>query len=216
MTNITSRPKIFHITHIDNLPQIVNSGRLWSDAKRIDLGLDCEIVGMSEIKRRRLEELEVSCHPGTKVGEYVPFYFCPRSIMLYILHRGNHPDITYRNGQYPIIHLQADLFETVARADKNGVRWAFSDVNAGARYANYFSDLTQLDKVNWDAVHQTDFRDPLVKDGKQAEFLAFESFPWSLVELVGVMNEDMAGRARRVIETAGHQPMVNVKRMWYY
>jgi len=50
----------------------------------------------------------VKCHPGTKVGQYVPFYFCPRSIMLYILHRGNHPDLDYREGQGPILHLQAD------------------------------------------------------------------------------------------------------------
>ncbi len=39
---------------------------------------------MSEIKRRRVEELEVDCHPGTKVGDYVPFYFCPRSVMLFV------------------------------------------------------------------------------------------------------------------------------------
>jgi hypothetical protein len=37
------------------------------------------VVGMSEIKRRRLEALDVDCHPGSKVGEYVPFYFCPRN-----------------------------------------------------------------------------------------------------------------------------------------
>src|SRR5579863_2076137 len=87
-------PKIYHITHMENLPRIVDNV-LWSDAERIRRGLNCTIVGMSEIKRHRLEELEVDCHPGTKVGEYVPFYFCPRSIMLFLLYRGNHPDLTY-------------------------------------------------------------------------------------------------------------------------
>ena len=61
-------PKIYHITHLDNLPQMVDI-MLWSDAERIRRGLDCKIVGMSEIKRRLLEELEVDPHPGTKVGE---------------------------------------------------------------------------------------------------------------------------------------------------
>jgi ssDNA thymidine ADP-ribosyltransferase, DarT len=28
------------------------------------------------------------------VGEYVPFYFCPRSITLFLLHKGNHVDLT--------------------------------------------------------------------------------------------------------------------------
>jgi hypothetical protein len=36
---------------------------------------------MNEIKRRRLEELEVHCYPGTRVGQYVPFYFCPGSVI---------------------------------------------------------------------------------------------------------------------------------------
>jgi len=64
MANLPAEPKIYHITHLRNLPQIVTAGGLWSDAKRIELGLNCEIVGLSEIKRRRLEELEVDCHPA--------------------------------------------------------------------------------------------------------------------------------------------------------
>src|SRR5215510_5718233 len=123
--------KIYHITHLDNLERIVESDCLYSDAKRIELGLDCNLVGMSTIKRRRLEELEVDCHPGTMVGEYVPFYFCPRSVMLYLLHMGNHPDVTYKGGQQPIVHFQADLNRTIEWADEHGVAWAFSNGNAG-------------------------------------------------------------------------------------
>ena len=71
---------------------------------------------MSGIKRRRLEDLEVYCHPGTKVGDYVPFYFCPRSVMLFVIHRANHPELTYREGQGPIVHLEADLPSVIQRA----------------------------------------------------------------------------------------------------
>ncbi len=56
--------------------------------------------------------MEVKCHPGTKVGEYVPFYFCPRSVMLYILYMGNHPELGYRGGQAPIVHLSASRYAT--------------------------------------------------------------------------------------------------------
>lgn len=141
MTVIPNNPKIYHITHLRNLADIIRAGVLWSDAKRIELGLDCEIVGMSDIKRRRLEELSVDCHPGTKVGQYVPFYFCPRSIMLYILHMGNHPDLNYREGQRPVIHLQADLAKAVRWAANNGVRWAFSDRNAGTFMQTFIGGL---------------------------------------------------------------------------
>jgi len=54
MIDPPARPKIYHITHYQNLPKIIESGVLWSDAKRIELGLECAIVGMSNIKRRRL------------------------------------------------------------------------------------------------------------------------------------------------------------------
>jgi hypothetical protein len=215
MFEIPRHPKIYHITHINNLEGILGDKVLWSDAKRLKLGLGCEIVGMSEIKRRRLEELEVDCHPGTKVGEYVPFYFCPRSVMLYILHMGNHPDINYREGQEPIMHLQADLMASIQWVEKHKVRWAFSDRNAGAYFAKFYKTKDDLDKINWTAVESTDFRPMLIREGKQAEFLVYESFPWELIEKIGVLNNDVKGA---VIQKIGksHSDIVTVEQRWYY
>lgn len=214
--NIPDHPKIYHITHMGNLPQLVSTGWLLSDARRIQKNVDCRIVGMSTIKKRRLEDLEVSCHPGTNVGEYAPFYFCPRSIMLYILHMGNHPELDYREGQIPIVHLQADLHAVVAWAGKKGRAWAFSDSNAGARYASFYNELDDLSKVNWDAVDATDFRQFEIKEGKQAEFLVHRSLPWKLVEKIGVFNKQIARRVSKAISQSKHQPPVSVERAWYY
>jgi hypothetical protein len=208
-------PKIYHITHLENLPQIVD-GVLWSDAERVRRALNCTIVGMSEIKRRRLEELEVDCQPGTKVGEYVPFYFCPRSIMLFLLHRGNHPDVTYRGGQRPMVHLEADLHTVIAWADSVSRRWAFSNGNAGARYTLFFDDIGQLDALDWTAIKATDWRDPIVKERKQAEFLVHESFPWELVEQIGVVDQGMAEQVGNGIWHGDHKPRIVVARNWYY
>ncbi len=216
MKQVPAHPKIYHITHLRNLAQIVVTGGLWSDAGRIEQGLDCKIVGMSEIKRRRLEELEVGCHPATKVGQYVPFYFCPRSIMLYILHQGNHPDLDYREGQQPIVHLQADLRATVKWADQNDVRWAFSTTNAGTRYAGFYASLDQLHEVNWTAVSATDFRSAEIKDGKQAEFLIHNWFPWELIEKIGVFNQNINNEVLKVLAAVEHAPIVSVERGWYY
>jgi len=216
VAQMPTHPKVYHITHLRNLPQIVDAGRLWSDAKRIEKNLECDVVGMSHIKRRRLEEIEVDCHPGTHVGDYVPFYFCPRSIMLYILHMGNHPDLNYTEGQRPIVHFQADLHAVVEWADRKRRRWAFSDRNAGGFLANFFTGLDNLKEINWAAVSSTDFRDMVVKEGKQAEFLVYGLFPWRLVERIGVCDEGAAGEVRQAITDADHQPTVAVKRDWYY
>jgi len=213
---IPKKPKIYHITHIRNLDNILSDKMLWSDSKRLQLGLDCEIVGMSEIKSRRLEELEVKCHSGTMVGEYVPFYFCPRSIMLYILYMGNHPGIDYREGQDPIIHLQADLITAVKWATDNGIRWAFSDINAGTYAAQFYDNLGQLNNViDWSAIEATDWRDAAVKEYKQAEFLIYELFPLGLVEKIGVCNNSIRDQ---VIKKVGDMASIeiSIEKEWYY
>jgi hypothetical protein len=185
--------------------------------KRIKNSLENTNIGMTKIKLRRLEELEVNCHPGTKVGEYVPFYFCPRSIMLYILHMGNHQDIDYHEGQGPIVHLQADLISVTDWADQNQIRWAFSDRNAGTYIAQFYNNLDDLDLIDWLAVAATDFRNMVVKEGKQAEFLIYESFPLSLIEKIGVINTDVERRVNNILrDAASNMPVVSIERRWYY
>ena len=208
--------KIYHITHVRNLPLIFRDGILWSDAKRLERELDCRIIGMSAIKKRRFEELPVSCHPGTFVGQYVPFYFCPRSVMLYLLHMGNHPDLDYHEGQSPIVHLQADLMQTIRWAGEHGIRWAFTTSNAGARYTQFYNRIDDLEKVNWNAVHAIDFRDLFVQEGKQAEFLMFESFPIHLIDKIGVYDQKIEQQVLTVLSDMGHIPLVCIEKNWYY
>jgi len=145
MTKPPDRPKIYHITHVDNLGGIVAEGGLVSDREMLSRGGPVQAIGMSGIKRRRVEALPVDCHPGTKVGDYVPFYFCPRSVMLYVIHCANHPELTYRGGQEPIVHLEADLYSVIEWAEANNRRWTFSLSNAGAYYTEFRSQAEALD-----------------------------------------------------------------------
>ena len=114
------------------------------------------------------------------VGEYVPFYFCPRSIMLYILYMGNHPDLThYRDGQEPILHLQVDLESAVNWANQTWCALGIlPDRNAGSIMLISYNSSSELDNINWDAVkaNQT-FATISIKEGKQAEFLIHDSLP---------------------------------------
>ncbi|MBI5426650.1 MAG: DUF4433 domain-containing protein [Nitrospinae bacterium] len=214
---VPASPKLYHITHVNNVARIIEAGRLWSDAKRIELGLGSDSIGMSAIKQRRVDELQVSCYPETRVGQYVPFYFCPRSIMLYILHRGNHVDIDYRGGQEPIIHLQLDMHATIVWAESQGEKqWVFTDGNAGARLASFYNDLRQLSNIDWKAVQASDFREPSIKEGKQAEFLAYDFVPWALVEKIGVINQMIESRVKSAIQISAHKPQISVERSWYF
>ncbi len=212
---VPAKPRLYHITHVDNLPSIISDGGLVSDAVMVARGGPQATIGMTNIKQRRLA-LPVDCHPGTKVGEYVPFYFCPRSIMLYLIYRGNHAELAYRGGQEPVLHLEADLEATVAWATAKRKRWAFSLSNAGASYTEFRSSLSQLGEIDWAAVGASDFRPAKVKEGKQAEFLVHEKFPWSLVTGVGACSVATMNKAAAAMARANHQPPVNVRREWYY
>lgn len=170
---------------------------------------------MGKLKRARLS-LPVPPHPGTKVGEYVPFYFCPRSLMLYILHKGNHQDVSYRGGQAPIVHLEADLHAVVAAMNQARRRWAFTLSNAAAVYTEFRGDVQQLGDIDWTAVASNDFRDERVKHAKQAEFLVHDSFPWTLVRSIGVINMQVEAQVRQVIASAAHKPIVAIRTGWYY
>jgi hypothetical protein len=215
MSTPPPRPKLYHITHVNNIAGIVSDGRLLSDAAMIARGGPAQAIGMSAIKRRRVEQLEVDCHPGTKVGDYVPFYFCPRSVMLYVIHRANHPDLTYRSGQEPIVHLEADLYSVVRWAEENHRRWAFTLSNAGAYYTECRSRLDELDQLDWQAISATDFRDPDVKERKQAEMLVHGDFPLTLIERLGVRTQAIGTKVAQALG-GGYQPQIDVLPQWYF
>ncbi len=208
-------PKIYHITHVDNLSAIIQAGELESQARMNQHGGPATAVGLPDIKQSRLT-LPVHCHPGDHVGDYVPFYFCSRSIMLYKLYMANDPNLPYKGGQGLIVHLEADLHTVVKWANKKGRRWAFSLSNAGSRYAEFRDDLASLDEIAWPSVQSRYWSAPDIREGKQAEFLMHSSFPWQLVEQVGVHSMAAGRRATTAIANADHRPTIEIKTEWYY
>ncbi len=208
--------KIYHIVHIDRLASVVSDGHLYCDSIMVKRqGNTGSVIGISAIKQRRMA-LPVQCHVEDTVGEYVPFYFCPRSIMLYVISRKNHPELAYRGGQESIVHLQADLRATLEWAENRKRRWAFTLSNAGAVYAKFRSRRADFSQVNWQAVNARDFRPADIRESKQSEFLLKETFPWELVERIGVHSMLIGQQATRSLQRAAHRPTVQVMPEWYY
>ena len=206
-------PKIYHIVHVDRLPSIVERRCLWSDAevrRRKLAGTSIVIPGIKE--RRRAKTL--SSHPDLRVGDCVPFYFCPRSVMLFLIHKQNHRALSYLGGQGSILHLEADLRQTVAWADCEGLRWAFTSSNAAASYCDAWSQLNLLDEIDWNAVQAKYWQE--CEERKQAEFLIEERFPWKLVSRIGVPSSKLERKVRAAIRSSTHEPEVAVLRDWYY
>ena len=200
---------IYHITHADNLAQIVRENRLWCDVQRIARNLDNTNIGYSHIKARRMRH-PVTVAAGGMLGDYVPFNFCPRSVMLYVVSQGHE---NYQEGQQPIVHLVS----SIERIRATGRPWLFTDRHADLGYANQFDDLARLDEVDWAVMPVLQWGgDTELKEKRQAEFLVHDSCPWSAIEVIGVIDQDMATRVQAVLAGAEHRPRVEVYRDWYY
>jgi hypothetical protein len=211
-----SHHRIYHITHVGNLPAILAADGLLSDRSIHELPVERQpkSIAMSHIKQRRLHELQVPVHPGSYVGDDVPFYFCPRSVMLYILAQGRHPDLAYGEGQEPIVHLEAYVEEAAAWAESQALGWAFTLSNAGARTAEFRSRLEELGDLDWEAIRSRYWQD--CRDAKQAEFLVRQRFPWHLVRQIGVRSQATQRLVTTTLEAAKHRPPVEVRSGWYY
>ena len=154
--------------------------------------------------------------PGGSAHDYVPFYFGPRSVMLFQLHTGWVPG--YSEGQEPLVHLVSTC-QTVAG---EGHRFVFSDGHGLARFTAWFDDLTDLARVDWDAAYATRWNDtpeePDRQRKKQAEFLVHRVLPWGLVREIGVYNEVVRERVEAALRLHGRQGTVpvRIRAEWYY
>ncbi len=96
------------------------------------------------------------------------------------------------------------------------VRWAFSFSNAGARYAEFGCSGQDLGRLDWGSIDARDFREPDVKEAKQAEFLVHGRFPVGLVERVGSRSAGVGRRTREALRGLDRPPVVEVREDWYY
>lgn len=207
---------IFHITHMANLPGIIAAGGLWCDAVRTaKVANGANVVGIAHqhIKDRRARKVVRKAAGGT-LADYVPFYFAPRSPMLYTISRGN--VIGYDGGQEQVIHLVS----TVEIACGLNKPWCFTDGHADMEISKQFEKLTSLDKIDWNIMKETWWNDT-IQDGdrkrrRQAEFLVHQAFPWTGVAEIGVMSQKIATQVQAALNGAKHKPKVVVRADWYY
>jgi hypothetical protein len=209
---VPENPKIYHIVHWDRLASIIKDGHLLADVAISKYGKVGTTIGMSKIKQRR-QTNPLSSHSGLKVGECVPFYFCPRSIMLYLIHKCN-PELDFKGGQGTIVHLVADFHNAVEHATKQKLRWAFTNSNAGSSYFQDFCAREKLTEVDWVAIGKKDWKE--VREGKQAEFLVEEKFSWNLIDSIAVYSNEVLDQVNAVLRNSTHKPQVEIKKSWYY
>ena len=134
--------------------------------------------------------------------------------MLYVIHKADNEELTYKGGQEPIVHLQADLTASVQWAQQQNRRWAFTLSNAGSHFFEDRNNLAQLHELDWQAIIATQWQN--CKEGKQAEFLMEHSFPWHLVEAIVVKSSSVYQQVANILQKEVLKPTLSIDPNWYY
>ncbi len=204
---------IYHITPIDNLQSILSAGGLLAYNVMLERKTNYTNIAYENIQYRRARTY-VPCGSRGVLHDYVPFYFAPRSPMLYTIHRGNVPNCT--QGQAAVIHLVCDVFEI----DIRGLDWVFTDGHAVMEFTTFFDDLYDLGAIDWDVMESrywfdtNEDNDP--KRRRQAEFLVKNFFPWELITEIGVINSTIKAKTENILQKFTHKPSVIVQTNWYF
>lgn len=203
---------IYHITPIANLRLILEAGAIW--AKRV---LDQEDSGYTNMAHQSIQDRRAQTPvplAGGVLHDYVPFYFAPRSPMLYTISRGNVAG--FSGGQDSVVHIVS----TAQAVREAGLRFVFTDGHGIMAFTDFFAELADLDKVDWD-IMATDFwadtdDDMDRKRRRQAEFLVHERFPVQLVQQIGVINQAKKNETEAALAEFGVTIPVVIRPGWYY
>ena len=149
------------------------------------------------------------------MGDYVPFYFAPRSPMLYVINKGGVPG--YAGGQPEVVHLVSGA----EQVDAAGCDWVFTDGHADMPpLTSFYDDFANLAKIDWGVMKSRYWHDtndyPDRERRRQAEFLVHESCPWELISKIGVHNRQTAEAVRKILADVIHKPDIEVETNWYY
>jgi hypothetical protein len=207
---------VAHFTHVDHLATVIEHGLL-SDTAAHAVGVLTTEVGNLGIKDQRRQRA-VPLPPGGVVADYAPFYFAPRSPMMFRIAKGGVD--SYQGGTARLIYLVT----TLERLHDLGLQPILTDRNAALRYAEYRAfdptDLLDDDFIDWRLMGQKDWyntpEEPQRKERRMAEALVHERVTWDAITEIGTQSEIVATEVRAILAAARSSIPVIVRPHWYF
>jgi ssDNA thymidine ADP-ribosyltransferase, DarT len=171
---------IFRITHLDNVPWILDNGLHCRSSEILDP--DFVNIGNMELIDKRQSRI-VDIPPGGTLSDYIPFYFTPYSPMMLNIRTG-WGGITRRSNQEIVI-----LISSLRKLANDGRRFVFSDRHAYLQAAQFYSDLADLERIDWAILQARNFKrdsDDMERfERYQAEALVHQQMP--VESLMGIV-----------------------------
>ncbi|GAA1447082.1 DUF4433 domain-containing protein [Nocardiopsis tropica] len=216
MTARTIPTKVTHFTHVDHLATVIERGLL-SDTAAQAAGVLTTEVGNLGIKDRRRQSA-VPVPPGGAVADHVPFYFAPRSPMMFSISKGNVP--SYKGGTARLIYLVT----TLERLHELGHRPVLTDRNAALNYTEYRvfdpPDLIDDDFIDWGLMSQNYWNntldEPQRMERRMAEALVHERVSWEAITMIGTRSQVVADEVLAILAVTQSDVPVHIQPDWYF
>jgi hypothetical protein len=187
---------IYHFTHIDNLPQLLQQGFLANGHPDFPHGV--QSIAEAGIQARRAR-MPVTCGPGGFVHDYVPFYFGARSLMLLgVIHKKNIDQCDILYFEFPIAMIDHD-------------HAVFTDASANTAEApNFFSDPSDLPLLNWNEIDSQKWScaTDALRHQRMAEVLIHQNVPVSAASACIVWNKSAKKKVEEIVGDFGGFPTI--------
>lgn len=210
---MVNRVLLYHITHLENLASILQKGELMAHSKVNAGQLNYNDIAHHDIQSRR-STTSIDIAPYGILHDYVPFYFAPRSPMLYTIKNGNVKG--FYGDQSDIIYLISDVEQIV----QSGRKFVFTDGHAIMALTEFYNDLSYLNKIDWEVMKSKYWFDtddfPDRKRRRQAEFLVKGSLPLKHFLGIGVYNDQVKQKVNEILDAYNTEMEVRVRPSFYY
>lgn len=201
---------IFRITHRDNLGWILENGLHAKNGAKQDPNF--RSIGNPDLIEKRAPR-RVPVPPGGTLGDYVPFYFTPFSIMMYNIRTG------YGVPRVPNEEI-AILVSSLRRVEELRLPFVFTNQHAYPVAAEFFNDLAALGRIDWALLQSRDFEhdpdDPGKKERYQAEALIWKGLPLEALSAICCYNEGVRKDVQTLVDQRDVRVQVKVQANWYF
>jgi hypothetical protein len=207
--------EIYHFTHKDNFDSIIKNNGLFSTNNGKINKIEFKDASYLNIQDRRSRAL-VNTNKNGFLHDYVPFYFAPRSPMLFAHSKGI---VSPGMNQSDLIYLVSSVYSVQI----NSLTYAFTDGHAAQNISSFFDNLKDLNQIDWKLMKEKMWNNTLQDTDRtrrrQAEFLVKDFFPFQLVHKIGVFNDRNKNFIISILRSNGKENMVkyvSIERNWYF
>lgn len=206
-----ARALVFRITHIANLPWILDNGLHCKNADKRDPNFIT--IGNQEIIDKR-HTRAVKINPYGTLSDYVPFYFTPKSMMAFNIKTG-YNGIKQRANSEIII-----MVSSLRDLDTAGSIFIFTNKHAINIDAKFYSSLTDLNNIDWGILKRCDFardNEDIDKTSRyQAEALVHNHVPLGALAGIACYNSEQKEHIESIATKKGCKIKAAVKGDWYF